>query len=178
MSTDATPVSDPLPPLPDDPAVLQTMLRELLVELRKSNRRVEQLEHRLTQLLRQVYGRRSEKLNPDQLLLFADLNETPPPAEPPPCSSASPPPAGSSTSTPLPTCVTCSPDSLITPPTDSTSCYPTAGRLPPLPPPDRPVPSPVQDGFTERLPISHNEGGGIVASSSTARKGRNGEGEQ
>ena len=59
------------------------MLRELLVELRKKDRRVEQLEHRLTQLLRQVYGRRSEKLNPDQLLLFADLTEAPPPAETP-----------------------------------------------------------------------------------------------
>jgi len=60
------------------------MLHELLVELRKSNRRVEQLEHRLTQLLRQVYGRRSEKLNPDQLLLFADLHQTSPVEAPAP----------------------------------------------------------------------------------------------
>jgi transposase len=83
MSTDAAPTPDPLPPLPDDLSVCQTMLRELLVELRKKDRRVEQLEHRLTQLLRQVYGRRSEKLNPDQLLLFAELNEAPPPTEAP-----------------------------------------------------------------------------------------------
>lgn len=54
------------------------MLRELLVELRKKDRRVEQLEYRIEQLLRRVYGRRSEKLNPDQLLLFTEWNEAPP----------------------------------------------------------------------------------------------------
>ncbi len=44
----------------------------LLEELKNLRRQNEILTHRLNTLLRQVYGRKSEKLNPDQLQLFID----------------------------------------------------------------------------------------------------------
>jgi transposase len=62
--------------LPDDPALLKAMLAELLAALRTSRQEGERLRERLDQLLRRLYGRRSERLHPDQLLLFTD-----PPAE-------------------------------------------------------------------------------------------------
>jgi len=61
--------------LPEDVSVLQQMIRELLVSLRARDRQIGQLEHRLDQLLRRLYGRRSEKLDPSQLVLFQQLLE-------------------------------------------------------------------------------------------------------
>jgi transposase len=58
--------------LPDDPALLKAMLTELLAALRASRREGERLRERLDQLLRRLYGPRSERLNPDQLLLFPE----------------------------------------------------------------------------------------------------------
>src|SRR3954470_10342089 len=58
--------------LPDDPALLKAMLAELLAALRASRQEGERLRERLDQLLRRLYGPRSERLNPDQLLLFAE----------------------------------------------------------------------------------------------------------
>src|SRR5437870_6336639 len=75
MSTDATPPPNPaskLPPLPDDPLVLKQMIQELLVTLQEQRHENESLRQRLDQLLRRLYGPRSERLNPDQLLLFAE----------------------------------------------------------------------------------------------------------
>jgi transposase len=63
--------------LPDDTALLKAMLAEALAALRASRQEGEQLRQRLDQLLRRLYGPRSERLHPDQLLLFAD----PPKAE-------------------------------------------------------------------------------------------------
>jgi transposase len=63
--------------LPDDPALLKAMRAEVLAALRASRQEGERLRQRLDQLLRRLYGPRSESLNPDQLLLFAE----PPQAE-------------------------------------------------------------------------------------------------
>src|SRR5947208_9259719 len=76
------------PTLPDDPAVLQGMVRELLATNRGQQRRIEHLEHRLDLLLKRVYGPRADTLNPDQPSLFGD----PPPAVPPPPPVAEPTP--------------------------------------------------------------------------------------
>jgi transposase len=81
----AVPAVDPAH-LPDDPNLLKAMLAELLVALRVSRQEGERLRERLDQLLRRLYGRRSERLNPDQPLLFpepaADDDVTPPSAGP------------------------------------------------------------------------------------------------
>ena len=64
--------------LPEDPALLQAMIRELLTTNQQLQRRSDQLEHRLDQLLKRLYGPRADKLNPDQASLFDE-----PPPEPP-----------------------------------------------------------------------------------------------
>src|SRR5439155_17577023 len=71
--------------LPDDPALLKAMLTEVLAALRTSRQESERLRERLEQLLRRLYGPRSERLNPDQPLLFPDptAEEDLPPPSPP-----------------------------------------------------------------------------------------------
>ncbi len=66
--------------LPDDPEQLKGMIRELLDLLRTTQRRADGLEHRLDQLLRRLYGPRSERQRPDQPTLFEV--EPPTPADP------------------------------------------------------------------------------------------------
>jgi len=61
--------------LPDDLATCHGMICELASSLRADHRQVEQLGHRLDLLLRRLYGPRSERVDPDQLLLFADQAE-------------------------------------------------------------------------------------------------------
>jgi hypothetical protein len=56
--------------LPDNPVVLQHMIRELLATLKDRDRELDGVRHRLDQLLRRLYGPRSERINPDQLSLF------------------------------------------------------------------------------------------------------------
>jgi transposase len=63
--------------LPADVATLQKLLREeravvvsLSETIRAQERQLQQQEHRLAQLLRQLYGPRRERFNPDQLTLF------------------------------------------------------------------------------------------------------------
>jgi hypothetical protein len=76
MSMDAT--SSPWPDashLPDDPALLQRMIQELLATLQSQKREMEQIRYRLSLLLQRVYGPRRERINPDQLSLFTDLLE-------------------------------------------------------------------------------------------------------
>ena len=87
MSAAATVVpSVDLAQLPDDPALLKAMLAEVLAALRSSWQEGERLRERLDQLLRRLYGPRSERLQPDQPLLFPELPEseilTPLPTEP------------------------------------------------------------------------------------------------
>src|SRR5438477_7868156 len=72
--THTPPTSLGNPPLPDDLAVCQQMIRELLATLREQRQDNEQLRARLDQLLRRLYGPRAERFDPNQPLLFADLN--------------------------------------------------------------------------------------------------------
>src|SRR3954447_18646764 len=58
--------------LPENLDLCHGMIRELSASLRGARRRIEQLEHRLDLLLRRIYGPRSERLDPDQRLLFAE----------------------------------------------------------------------------------------------------------
>ncbi len=74
--------------LPQDVAVLQGMIRELLATIQDERRRNEQLTHRLDLLLKRLYGPRADQLDPRQLFLFeapstANITpELPPPPEP------------------------------------------------------------------------------------------------
>jgi transposase len=84
-------------PLPDDLAVCHGMIRELAASLRAAQRQVEQLGHRLDLLLRRLYGPRSERVDPDQLLLFVDPVEdqwTPPAPAAEPTPEPAPPSRG------------------------------------------------------------------------------------
>jgi transposase len=65
----------PVPALPDDPVVLKQMILELLATLQEARHEREQLRQRLQLLLQRLYGPRSERFDPNQPLLFADLNE-------------------------------------------------------------------------------------------------------
>ena len=69
MSTDAAPLPDPAL-LPDDPALLKQLVVQLLEELQKANARLERQEHHMNLLLRRLYGSTSERLDPQQGLLF------------------------------------------------------------------------------------------------------------
>ena len=65
--------------LPDDPALLKGLVRELLATHHAQQRQIEQLTHRLDLLLKRVYGPRADTLDPRQLLLFEEpLAEAPP----------------------------------------------------------------------------------------------------
>lgn len=70
--------------LPDELSTCHAMIRELLQSLHQEQRAREGLEHRLDQLLRRLYGPRAEKIDPNQLLLFAEPAAEPAPPEEPP----------------------------------------------------------------------------------------------
>jgi transposase len=82
----------PLPTLeqlPNDADTLKRMVLELLATLQQERHDKDALRHRLDLLLRRLYGTKSERFNPDQLLLFPDVapvaasdEPAPPPAEP------------------------------------------------------------------------------------------------
>jgi transposase len=57
--------------LPDDVGVLKEMIAELLELLQSKTRQIDQLQHRLGQLLRARFGNKAESVDPAQLLLFA-----------------------------------------------------------------------------------------------------------
>src|ERR1700674_245193 len=63
--------------LPADVAALQAMVRELQSQLKISNLRGDRLEYKLRDLIRRMYGAKTEKLNPAQRLLFGILEEQP-----------------------------------------------------------------------------------------------------
>ena len=58
--------------IPQAPEELKLLVVSLLEENRKLQRQNEYLTQRMESLLRQIYGRKSEKVNPDQLQLFID----------------------------------------------------------------------------------------------------------
>lgn len=93
MSTD---VSLPIDPslLPEDVALLKSLIAQLLEELRKRDGRIDDLQHRMDLLLRRLTGRTSERFDPRQMALFDGAAEDgaaeePPPELPPPPSSES-----------------------------------------------------------------------------------------
>src|SRR5215475_9237517 len=59
--------------LPDDTATLKRMVLELLASLHQRDRDYEALRHRIDLLLRRLYGPRGERIDPNQLLLFAAM---------------------------------------------------------------------------------------------------------
>jgi transposase len=58
--------------LPDDVATLKQMILELLASLHAQQGDLAALRHRIEMLLRRLYGPRSERFDPNQLLLFAE----------------------------------------------------------------------------------------------------------
>ena len=74
MSTDALPLPD-LSALPDDPATLRQLVLQLLEALRGKDTELSKLQHHMDLLLRRLYGRSSEKIDPLQLLLFERVFE-------------------------------------------------------------------------------------------------------
>jgi transposase len=74
--TDVAPARKTLPSadnLPDDLAKLKSMIQELLLYLQQRDRDNEALRQRVDALVQRLYGQRSERYDPSQLLLFADL---------------------------------------------------------------------------------------------------------
>src|SRR3954447_17951385 len=61
--------------LPNDVALCHELIRHQADSLQKAQRRIEQLEHAMDVLLRQRYGPRSERLDPNQLRLFTEEGE-------------------------------------------------------------------------------------------------------
>jgi transposase len=82
MSTDAASVPqaalqvDPAT-LPDDAALLKSLVVQLFAELQSRDGRISDLEHRMSLLLRKLYGSKSEKLDPRQISLFDLLAAVP-----------------------------------------------------------------------------------------------------
>jgi uncharacterized protein YigA (DUF484 family) len=58
-------------PLPDDIESAHRIIREWLATLRQQAHLNDKLQHQLEQLLRRLHGKKSEKLDPDPLSLFA-----------------------------------------------------------------------------------------------------------
>jgi hypothetical protein len=92
VTTDGPQVLE-LPTLPGDLAACHAMIGQLLENLQTATRKLSQMEHQLQQLLRRLYGRSSEKIDPKQMALFAELlkqleAQHPPAEEPPPAPQA------------------------------------------------------------------------------------------
>jgi transposase len=91
-------------PLPDDLESAHRLIRELLATLLQKTYLTEQLQRQLEQLLRQIYGKKSEKLDPNQLLLFAreflEASTLEPEATPEPETIPEPAPAPAKRSSP------------------------------------------------------------------------------
>jgi transposase len=64
-------MSEPAAPLPDDLALCHEIIRQQAETIRESQRRIAQPEHQVEQLLRCQYGPRRERVDLDQLRLFA-----------------------------------------------------------------------------------------------------------
>lgn len=78
-------------PLPDDPAALKALVRELLQSHREQRQQLDGLQARLDLLLRRLYGPRAERIDPNQQLLFMDVAAAPTPvAQPDPTSTPEP----------------------------------------------------------------------------------------
>ena len=87
--------------LPDDLATAHELIRELAKTVHTQGHLIAKLQHQLEQLLRQRYGRKTETIDPAQLLLFAreilaagetTTPEPSPPSETPPTPAEANPP--------------------------------------------------------------------------------------
>src|SRR5262249_44250824 len=78
-------------PLPDDLATAHQLIREQAKTLREQQRLIDRMQHQLQMLLRRQFGRKSEKLDSNQMLLFGDAADETPVIELPPAEPASPP---------------------------------------------------------------------------------------
>jgi transposase len=67
--------------LPNDIATLQRMVQQLLSNVNEQARQIVDLQSQLEWFKRHVFGRRSEKLDANQLTLFEGTTEAPPQAE-------------------------------------------------------------------------------------------------
>jgi transposase len=66
--------------LPNDIALCHELIRQQAAALEQARRRIEQLEHSVDLLLRQRYGPRSERVDPNQLRLFTEEGDDPVPS--------------------------------------------------------------------------------------------------
>src|SRR5271154_4537027 len=80
-------------PLPDDLETAHQLIRELLKTLAQQIHLNDKLQHQLEQLLRQRYGKKTEQIDPAQLLLFAQEILAQAEATPTPASPSEPTPA-------------------------------------------------------------------------------------
>ncbi len=62
--------------MPSDVATLQSMVKQLLDQVNDKTRKNVDLQSQIDWLKRQLFGRKSEKLNPNQRLLFEDAFDT------------------------------------------------------------------------------------------------------
>ena len=69
--------------LPSDVETLQRLVVELSTTVTTQQRQLDQLQHYIAQLLKARFGPRSERVDPQQLALFAKPNVAPPPPAPP-----------------------------------------------------------------------------------------------
>jgi transposase len=81
--------------LPDDLETAHQLIRELLATLHEQLHLNEKLQHQLEQLLRHRFGKKSERVDPAQLLLFAQeiLAQAEPSPKPDPVPEPTPPPS-------------------------------------------------------------------------------------
>ena len=91
VTTDGTQLLNSPPQTPDEllrELLLQRMINQQLGEqLDTAHRKLTQMEHQLQQLLRKLYGRSSEKIDPKQMALFSEMlkqieSQTPPVEKP------------------------------------------------------------------------------------------------
>ena len=100
MTAEAPKIAAPDAPLPQDLAACHAMIRVQREELDRAQGRITKMEHQLEELLRRVYGRSAERLDPNQMVLFENLlaqlqaEAAPAPAPEPP---AAPPAAPTAT---------------------------------------------------------------------------------
>jgi transposase len=76
--------------LPDDVATLKRMILELLASMRQQGRDYEAIRHRLHLLLQRLFGRRNERFDPSQLVLFGNATDGQEPAPPTETTNESP----------------------------------------------------------------------------------------
>jgi len=96
MTTDGTQVLESTT-LPGDLATCHALIHVQREQLDNATRKITKMEHQLQQLLRRMYGRSSERIDPKQLALFAELlkqleGQNPSPVQPEPAPTPTPAP--------------------------------------------------------------------------------------